>query len=106
MTNRRRFGSGTLTPSTLRSVRERRELVVSFSIVAALQVDIAGALAICGLQTYRMWHQGVAYLPGDVARTVPVFLLLGSLFALFAASRSIRRVRSIRGTPVAPGPAE
>ena len=106
MTDRHRLGRGTLTPSTLRSERERRELTISFSIVAALQVAIAGALAICALQTYRMWKQGVSYLPGDVARSVPVFLLLGCLLALFAASRSMRRVRSIRRTPVEPGPAE
>ena len=51
-------------PTVLRSVRERREYVASFGLVAGLQLAIAVALAISAVQTYRMWRQGVAYLPG------------------------------------------
>jgi predicted exporter len=87
-------------PAFVRSPRERQELLVAHGIVAALQLAIAAALAVSALQTYRMWRQGIPYIPGEIARTVPLFLSVGMLLALFAASRSVLRVRAIRQLPL------
>jgi cell division protein FtsX len=48
-----------------------------------------------------MWRQGVSYIPGEIARVVPVFILLGALIATFAALRTVRRIRDIRRSPLA-----
>ena len=104
MTPRRSIRQRSLPPAVPRSARERRELVVSFSIVAVLQLGIAVALGVSALQTYQMWHEGVPYIPRDVARVVPASFVAGALIALFAASRSLRRVRTIQRTPIDPGP--
>lgn len=103
MTKRRSTRRGPGLPVTPRTGRERRELVVSFAIVAALQLAIAVALVVSALQTYRMWRQGVRYIPVEIARAVPVSLFVGALMALFAASRSVRRLRTARGTRVDAG---
>lgn len=100
MTTRRRVRRGNILPGAFRSARERRELVISHAIVLALQLAIAAALVVSALQTYSMWRQGVPYIPGEIARTVPVFLLLGAMMALFVASRSLRRLRTLQRTPV------
>jgi hypothetical protein len=70
--------------------------MVSFSIVAVLQVAIAASLIVCALQTYHIRQQGVAFLTEPVARVVPLALVLGALMALFSAGRSLRRVQSVR----------
>jgi uncharacterized protein (DUF983 family) len=106
MTTRRRLGLASRPPATLRSAREQRELMVSFSIVAVLQVAIAAALIVCAHQTYRMWQQGIAYIPENIARVVPASLVAGALIALFAASRSVRRVRSIQRATIESPPEE
>jgi hypothetical protein len=100
MTGRRSLQRRPGLPAFVRSPRERQELLVAHGIVAALQVAISVALAVSALQTYRMWRQGIPYLPGEIARTVPLFLSLGVLIALFAASRSLQRVRVIRQLPL------
>jgi len=104
MTRRRSIRRRSLLPATPRSTRERRELVVSFSIVALLQLGITVALVVSALQTYQMWREGVPYIPRDVARVVPASFLLGALLALFATSRSLRRVWTIHRAPIDPGP--
>ena len=68
MTTRRTFRRGQRLPTVLRSNSQRRELVISLVIVAVLQVAIAAALIVSALQTYRMWRQGVPYIPGEIAR--------------------------------------
>jgi hypothetical protein len=100
MTTRRTFRRGERLPTDLRSESQRRELVISLSIVAVLQVAIAAALVVAALQTYRMWRQGVSYIPGEIARVVPVFILLGALIALFVSVRTVRRIRAIRRTEI------
>ncbi|HKW13117.1 MAG TPA: hypothetical protein VJS69_01385 [Candidatus Krumholzibacteria bacterium] len=104
MTGRRSLHRRPGLPPAVRNTRERRELLISFGVVAALQLAIAVALTVSALQTYRMWRQGIPYIPGEVARAVPLFLVLGALAAVFAASRSLRRVRSIRQLPVEADP--
>lgn len=103
MTRRRSTRQGPGLPATPKTRRERRELLASFAIVAGLQLAIAVALVVCALQTYRMWHHGVPYIPREIARVVPVSLFLGALMALFAAGRSVRRLRTALHTPVDPG---
>lgn len=102
MTTRRTFRRGQRLPTVLRSAGQRRELLISLVIVAVLQVAIAAALIVSSLQTYRMWRQGVPYIPGEIARAVPVFILLGALIAVFAATRTLRRARAIQRAPIAP----
>jgi len=101
MTTRRTFRRGQRLQTVLRSDAQRRELVISLSVVAILQLAIAAALVISALQTYRMWRQGVPYLGGEIARVVPVFIVLGAVIAMFAALRTLRRIRDIRRSPVA-----
>ena len=103
MTGRRSFRRRPGLPPAVRSARERRELLISYGVVAALQLAIGAALTVSSLQTYRMWRQGIPYIPAEVARAVPLFLLLGALAAVFAASRSVRRVQAIRHLPVETG---
>ena len=100
MTTRRSFRRGQGHPTILRSESQRRELVISLAVVAILQVAIAVALVISALQTYRMWRQGVPYIPGQIARTVPVFIVLGAVIATFVAVRTIRRIRDIQRRPL------
>jgi hypothetical protein len=106
MTTRGTFRRGQRLPTVLGNESQRRELVVSLAIVAALQVALAAALVVSALQTYRMWRQGVPYIPGEIARVVPVFILLGALIAVFAATRTLRRVRAIQRAPIAPAAGE
>ena len=106
MTTRGTFRRGQRLPTVLGSESQRRELVVSLAIVTVLQVAIAAALVVSALQTYRMWRQGVPYIPGEIARVVPVFILLGALIAVFAATRTLRRVRAIQRAPIAPAAGE
>ena len=87
-------------PETVRSVRERQELLVAHGAVALLQAGIAAALVIAALQTYRLWRQDVPYIPREVARAVPGFLLLGAALAFLAALRAAHRVRTIRRLPL------
>ena len=87
-------------PEGVRSLRERRELLVSHGIVALLQAGIAVALVVAALQTYRMWRQDVPYIPRDVARAVPWFLFLGAALASLTAFRAVRRVRIIQRLPL------
>jgi len=101
MTTRHTFRRGQRRPTVLRSDSQRRELVVSLSVVAVLQGAIAVALVVSALQTYRMWRQSVPYMPGQIARAVPVFIVLGAGIAIFAALRTLRRIRAIRRAPVA-----
>jgi hypothetical protein len=91
-------------PDVVRSVRERQELLVSHGLVAVLQLGITGTLVVAALQTYRMWRQGVPYLPQATARMVPVLLSLGAAIAMLAATRSVRRVRTIQRLPLQPPP--
>jgi hypothetical protein len=100
MTRRRDHRHRPGLPDTVRTPRERRELLVSHAIVAALQLGIAGALAVAAFQTYHMWRQGVPYIPGEIARMIPVFLALGAAGAMMAATRSIGRVRTILRLPL------
>jgi hypothetical protein len=100
MTKSRGFRRGQRLPTVLRSDSQRRELVVSLAIVALLQAAIAAALVVSALQTYRMWRQGVPYIPGEIARVVPVFILLGALVAVFAAARTTRRLRAVQHAPL------
>lgn len=101
MTTRRTFRRGQRVPTLLASESQRRELVVSLAIVAVLQVAIAAALVVSALQTYRMWRQGVPYIPGEIARVVPVFIALGAAIAIFAALRTLRRIRGVRRSSLA-----
>ena len=101
MTTRRTFRRGQRLPTVLRSDSQRRELVISLAVVALLQLAIAVALGAAAFQTYRMSRQGVPYIPGEIARAVPVFTLLGAALAAFAALRTLRRVRAIRRAPLA-----
>jgi len=95
---------GQILPASVRSVEERRELLVAFGIVFALQLAIAVALGVSGLKTYRMWRQGVSYLPREIVRTVPVAFAGGAAIALFAALRTMARIRAIAGLPETPPP--
>ena len=104
MTTRRTFRRGQRLPTELRSASQRRELVISLAVVAVLQVAIAVALGVAAFQTYRMSRQGVPYIPGEIARVVPVFTLLGGLMAVFAASRTLRRIRAVQRSPLASDP--
>ena len=106
MNTPRSFRSTKAVPPTIRNPRERRELLVSVSIVLALQLAIAAALLVAAFQTYRMWRHGVSYIPPAVARNVPLFFLLGVVIALFAASRSMRRARSIARASIESPPEE
>lgn len=101
MTTRRTFRRGEHLPPVLRSASQRRELVISLAVVAVLQVAIAAALCVAALQTYRMSRQGVPYIPGEIARVVPVFTLLGAVIAIFAATRTLRRLRAVQRSPIA-----
>lgn len=101
MTTRQTYRRGQRHPTVLRSDSQRRELVISLSVVAVLQGAIALALVVSALQTYRMWRQSVPYIPGQIARVVPVFIVLGAVIATFAALRTLRRIRDIRRSPVA-----
>jgi hypothetical protein len=49
-----------------------------------------------------MWKQGVAYLPGDLARFVPPGFAGGALIALVAGLRTLRHLRQVRSTAVEP----
>lgn len=100
MMTRRSFRRGEHHPTVLRTESQRRELVISLAVVALLQLAIAGALVVAALQTYRLSRQGVPYIPGEIARVVPVFTLLGALIAVFVASRTLRRIRGIRRAPI------
>jgi hypothetical protein len=100
MTRRRDHRHRPGLPDTVRTPRERQELLVSHLIIAALQLGIAGALAVAAFQTYHMWRQGVPYIPGQIARMIPLSLMLGAAGALMAASRSIARVRTILRLPL------
>jgi hypothetical protein len=100
MRTRRSYHPRPGLPASVRTTRERQELLVSHGIVAVLQLGIAVALAVAAAQTYRMWRHGVPYIPASIARMVPVFLLLGVVMALLAASRSLRRVRTIHRLPL------
>ncbi|HEX6792039.1 MAG TPA: hypothetical protein VF247_12070, partial [Candidatus Krumholzibacteria bacterium] len=66
---------------------------------------IAGSLGVCAAQTYRMWQQGVAYLPPEVARVAPMALALGAALATLATLRSLRTLRTIQRTPLESGQA-
>ena len=101
MTTRHTFRRGQRHPAVLRSDSQRRELVISLSVVAVLQGAIAVALVVSTLQTYRMWRQSVPYIPGQIARAVPVFIVMGAVIATFAALRTLRRIRDIRRSPLA-----
>ncbi len=89
-----------LPPRFYRGPGERREYVLAAGLVAGLQGAIAVSLAICAAQTYRMWQHGVAYLPGEVARVVPVALVLGAAVAAAATLRSVRSVQALRRIPL------
>jgi hypothetical protein len=106
MTPRRTFRRRVLLPSTVRNVRERRELVLSIGLVAGLQLAIAVTLAVSAVQTYHMWRQHVPYIPRDVARAVPAFFSMGAVVSFLVALRSLGRVRTLQRTPVDPGPEE
>ena len=92
-----------LPPRSYRSPGERREHLLSAGLVAGLQAAIVVALAVCAGQTYRMWRQGVAYLPAEIARLVPILLGLGAAVATAATLRSLRAARGIQRTPVETG---
>jgi len=100
MTTRHTFRRGQRHPTVLRSDSQRRELVISLSVVAVLQGAIAVALVVSALQTYRMWRQSVPYIPGQIARVVPVFIVMGAVIAIFAAIRTLRRVRAVQRSPI------
>jgi len=100
MTARRARGRRLPAPVTVRTLREKRELAVSYSIVAILQAAIAVTLAVAAAQTYRMWRQGLPYAPREVARTVPAFLVVGGVFAALLAGRTLRRARIVLRTPI------
>lgn len=102
----RPFQRRSRAPGTLRSEREKREMVVAFGIVFVLQLAIAVTLVVAAVQTYRVWRQGVPYLPPDVARIIPVSLALGAAIALFASARTFGRVRTLRRSAVEPPPAD
>jgi hypothetical protein len=89
-------------PSALRNPRERREYVVAFGIVAALQLGIAVSLVVSAAQTYRLAQQRLPYVPREVGRVVPAFLLLGAAIALAASLRTIGRIRAARAVPIEP----
>ena len=86
-----------------RSPGERREHLLAAGLVAGLQAAIAVTLGVCAAQTYRMWRQGVAYVPPEVARVVPVALALGAALATLATLRSLRTLRAIHRTPLETG---
>lgn len=96
-------GRRQLLPRTVRSPGERREYLISFGLVALLQAGIAASLAVCAAQTYRMWRQGVAYLPSDIARVVPVLLLAGAAIAIVGTLRTLGRIRTVRRIPLDDG---
>jgi len=100
MTRRPRRRPGRLLPSVVRSERERREHLLSLGLIAAIQLAIAVSLAISAAQTYRMWRQGVPYLPVEVQRAVPAALALGALIAFLSGLRTYRGVRAVRKMPV------
>ncbi len=106
MTKRRTFRRGQRLPTVLRTDGQRRELVVSLAVVAVLQVAIAAALVVASLQTYRMWRQGVPYIPAEIARVVPAFALLGAVTAVFASVRTVRRIHALRRMEITPDAAD
>jgi hypothetical protein len=93
-------------PSTLKSERERREYVLSFGLVAALQFAIAISLAVAAAQTYRMWQQNVPYLPAQVQRAMPLALMLGAGIACLAGLRTVAGIRRLRRGALEPGPGD
>lgn len=100
MRQRPRARARQMLPEAFHSKRERREYALAIGIVAALQFAVTVALSISALQTYRMWRQGVAYLPGDLSRLVPLGFAGGALVALFACARTIRRLRRVQSMPL------
>ena len=99
----RRFQRRESLPPAYRSARERRERVISLALVAGLQAAITVALVVASFQTYRMWRQGIAYVPGGIARAVPVSFGMGAIIAALATLRSLTRLRSAGRVPVDSG---
>jgi hypothetical protein len=101
--SRRSIRRRQLLPATLRSPAERREYLIAFGLVVFLQAGITAALLVCAAQTYRMWKQGIPYVPGEVGRMIPLAMLGGAAIALVATLRSAGRIRALMRIPLQRG---